>query len=263
MSEGSQGKTEADGRAGRITPGAHLRAELQRLGLDQVAVSKATGVSRQSVNNIINGRQTISRAMAGKLARLTGHSSDYWLSDWFGKARRQPAAPQRIAGLLVNHQIARAVKDGIIGIEPFASRHLRAASIDLTLNPVLTKANGDRVNIGRGKHFVLEPGRAVNVTTLESIELPRDFLGRTGAVAGLCGQGIIASNPFQVEPGFRGRLSFSLFNAGEGPVRLRAYDPVIGLEIIRLGATPDNGRTAACETKLRGTSSSSGSGFHA
>ena len=58
MSAGSRDKARSTLRTGRKNPGAHLRAELRKLGLDQVAVSKATGVSRQSVNNIINGRQT-------------------------------------------------------------------------------------------------------------------------------------------------------------------------------------------------------------
>jgi addiction module HigA family antidote len=73
----------------RSTPGAHLRAEIERLGLDQVAIAEATGVSRQTINNIVNGRQAISRAMAAKLGRLTGRSSDYWLRSRFSRAGRR------------------------------------------------------------------------------------------------------------------------------------------------------------------------------
>ena len=121
---------------GELTPGEHLRAEIERLGLDQVAVSQATGVSRQSINNIVNGRQPISRAMAGKLGRLTGHSSDYWLRASFprtaGAARTSAAASEGEArplgvGIMVNHQIVRAVKDGIIGIDPFDDAHVQPA----------------------------------------------------------------------------------------------------------------------------------------
>lgn len=244
MSAGSRRKAEDDRMAGRVGPGAHLRAELLRLGLDQVAVSKATGVSRQSVNNIVNGRQTISRAMAGKLGRLTGHSSDYWLSESFAEAgtpRRGASTPPRAAGtgLLVNHQITRAVKDGIIGISPFTAKNLRAASIELTLGDVVTVAGGDRVNIGAGKSFVLKPGQAVNATTEETIDLPHDYLGRFGTASRLCSLGIVASNALQVEPGFKGRLSFCLFNAGVSAFRLRALEPIVALEIVRLTATPD------------------------
>ena len=157
MSAGNRDKARADREAGRATPGAHLRAELRRLGLDQVSVSKATGVSRQSVNNIINGRQPISRAMAGKLGRLTGYSSDYWLSESFGEAEslsHADSAARRyaVAGLLVNHQIARAVKDGIIGITPFAAKNLRTASIELTLHASV-RTPGGSIDLARGKAF--------------------------------------------------------------------------------------------------------------
>ena len=244
MSADSRGKAAADNETGRATPGAHLRAELRRLGLDQVAVSKATGVSRQSVNNIINGRQPISRAMAGKLGRLTGHSSDYWLSEWFDETAAAPSAraAQPLAGggaLLVNHQIARAVRDGIIGITPFRPENLRATSIDLTLDEIVTLTGGEQIDIAATDGFVLAPGAAVNASTKETVDLPRDYYGRPGAASALGQHGIIASTDFQIEPGFRGRLSFYLFNAGGEAFPLRAGDPVIGLEIGRLNAMPD------------------------
>lgn len=245
MSADSRGKAKVVSVAGRLTPGAHLRAEIERLGLDQVAVSKATGVSRQSINNIINDRQPISRAMAGKLGRLTGHSSDYWLSEWFPSrsgARASSGLRPRTAGagVLVNHQILRAVKNGIIGIEPFVTQNLQAASINLTLNDVLTTASGDKLHISRERSFALEPGCTVSAATKERIEIPRDYLGRIGAVTRLGSLGIIASGALHIEPGFKGRLHFCLFNAGGGPFHLRPLEPVISLEIMRLGAIPDS-----------------------
>ncbi len=248
MAAHSRGKAKADRDAGHLTPGAHLRAEIQRLGLDQVAVSKATGVSRQSVNNIINGRQPISRAMAGKLGRLTGRSSDYWLSERFSEkagVRTGVNIAARLAGtgVLVNHQIKKAVRDGVIGIEPFAAQHLQAASINLTLNDILTTAGGDRINIGRRNGFLLEPGRSINATTKERIELPRDYLGRIGAVARLADLGILVATAFQIEPGFKGRVSFCLFNATKRSFRLRPQDPALSLEIVRLAAIPDDNAT--------------------
>ena len=88
MSAEFRGNATASVLGDTLAPGEHLRAEIERLGLDQIAVSQATGVSRQTINNIVNGRQPISRAMAGKLGRLTGRSSDYWLRAEFPAARR-------------------------------------------------------------------------------------------------------------------------------------------------------------------------------
>lgn len=223
MSAGSRSKSGIEDQAGRLTPGAHLRAEIERLGLDQVAVSKATGVSRQSVNNIVNGRQTISRAMAGKLGRLTGRSSDYWLGAFFGSdGETRSARETYVSGVLVNHQIIRAVKDGVIRIAPFNANNVRAAAIDLTL----------------GKGLTLTPGAMATARTRERVELPLDYLGRIGIEGSLASDGILATHAFQLEPGFKGEVDICLFNAGKRPLQLRTAQSVISLEIFRLGATP-------------------------
>jgi addiction module HigA family antidote len=223
MSAASRSKSAFVDEAGHLTPGAHLRAEIERLGLDQVVVSKATGVSRQSVNNIVNGRQAISRAMAGKLGRLTGRSSDYWLSAFFaGKGDTRKARETYAGGVLVNHQIIRAIKDGVIGIAPFNTNNVRAAAIDLTL----------------GKGLMLAPGATATARTKERVELPLDYLGRIGIVGPLASDGILATHAFQLEPGFKGEVDICLFNAGKRPLQLRAAQLVISLEIFRLGATP-------------------------
>lgn len=235
MAAGSRGKRDTHSTTQRASPGAHLRAVLKRLGLDQVAVSKATGVSRQSVNNIVNGRQPISRAMAGKLGRLTGHSSDYWLGEWFGESRpprRGSAAP------LVNHEIARAVRKGVIAIEPFAVGHLRTASIDLTLGDDIV-VGGDKVDLAHKKHLSLKPGCALRATTAEIVELPYDYLGRFGAIPRLTDGCIILSGALHIEPGFKGPVRFVLFNAGPAPFPLRLGEPIGTLEVISLSAEPD------------------------
>lgn len=237
MAAGSRGKTDPESTSMRTSPGAHLRAELRRLGLDQVAVSKATGVSRQSVNNVINGRQAISRAMAGKLGRLTGHSSDYWLSEWFGD--NSTPVHTAIGGILVNHQIARAVQDGVIAIEPFVLGHLRAASIDLTLGR-LAAGSGKTIDLTRKGQFALRPGSIVGASTAEVIELPLDYLGRLGGLSQLCASGLVLTAPLQFAPGFKGALSFGLFNAGSTTIALSAGEPVATLEILRLAAAADS-----------------------
>lgn len=76
------------------TPGEHLRAELLHMGMDQATLSVRLDVSRQTVNNIINGRQEISRSIARKLGALTGRTEDYWLRSSFAPAKRAQA-PQK------------------------------------------------------------------------------------------------------------------------------------------------------------------------
>lgn len=237
-----------------LTPGEHLRAEIERLGLDQVAVSQATGVSRQSINNIVNGRQPISRAMAGKLGRLTGHSSDYWLRASFphttpsARAKRAiPETPSRPlgVGILVNHQIVRAVRDGVIGIDPFDEKQVQLASLDLTLDDFVLTTDGEKIDISDGQSFVLRGGHTVSVSTKEWVEFPQDYVGRVGAMASLARTGIMTSHGFQIDPGFKGNLQFCIFNAGAQNFALRGGDPIISVEVVPLSATPAPDENAA------------------
>lgn len=227
-----------------LTPGQHLRAEIERLGLDQVAVRKATGVSRQTINNIVNDRQPISRAMAGKLGRLTGRGSDYWLRASFPAApraerlRKLGAAAWPSGGVLVNYQITQAIKNGIVGVRPFDEANVQLASIDLTLGDSLITGEGKKINIGAGQRFALEHNGAVSVSTREAIELPQDYVGRVGAIATLARQGIFTSACLQVAPGFRGHLQFCVFNCGRGDIALCGGMPIVSLEISSLGVTP-------------------------
>lgn len=227
-----------------MTPGQHLRAEIERLGLDQVAVRKATGVSRQTINNIVNDRQPISRAMAGKLARLTGHSSDYWLRASFatppqaGRAGKRGVDGRPFGGVLVNFQITQAVKGGIIGIRPFDEANVLPASIDLTLGDHLITTDGKTIDIGGGQRFTLKGNRLVNVSTKEWIELPQDYIGRVGANESLAKRGLFSSAAFQIAPGFSGHLQFCLFNAGTKTIELRGGMPIVSVELVPLRVAP-------------------------
>jgi dCTP deaminase len=230
---------------GELTPGQHLRAEIERLGLDQVAVRKATGVSRQTINNIVNDRQPISRAMAGKLGRLTGRGSDYWLRASFSLAPHADHPAKSRAGLrlfgggvLVNYQIMHAIKNGIIGVDPFDEANVQLASVDLTLGDFLITAEGKKIHIGGGQRFTLKSNRAVNVSTKERIELPLDYVGRVGVITSLAKNGIFTSVGFQIAPGFSGHLQFCIFNSGKENIELRSGMPIVSIEIISLSVIP-------------------------
>ena len=245
-----------------MTPGDYLRAEIERLGIVQGAVAEATNVSRQTINNIINGRQPISRAMAAKLGRFTGRSSDFWLRSHFHDAgANRPlhladgseigrTAEQRTdvrpSSILVNHQIIRAVRDGVIVIQPFDREHVQPASVDLTLDDFIITAAGRTIDISGGQGFVLQGGETVNVRTRELLEFPVDYVGRVGAMTRMAKFGIIMSHGFQVDPGFSGHLQFCLFNAGGHPFELRSGEPIVSLEIMPLASAPSpNARASA------------------
>lgn len=63
-----------------VHPGSIVRrACLDPLGLTVTAAAKGLGVTRQALNNVVNGKAAISPEMAVRLAKAFGSRSETWL----------------------------------------------------------------------------------------------------------------------------------------------------------------------------------------
>ncbi len=61
-------------------PGLHVRHDcLEPLGLSVTAGAKALGVTRQALNNLVNGKSGVSPEMAVRLSKAFGGSPEVWL----------------------------------------------------------------------------------------------------------------------------------------------------------------------------------------
>ena len=60
-------------------PGLFIRDYLKPRGLSITAVARALGVSRQALNNVINGQSAISPEMAIRLDKAFGGGAETWL----------------------------------------------------------------------------------------------------------------------------------------------------------------------------------------
>ena len=64
-----------------IHPGEMLREDfLPDYGLTVSGLARAVGVSRQTVNQLLRERRSLSPEMALRLSRLFGNSSEFWLN---------------------------------------------------------------------------------------------------------------------------------------------------------------------------------------
>ncbi len=64
-----------------IHPGEMLREDfLPDYGLTVSALAEALGVSRQTVNELLRERRTVSPEMALRLSRLFGNSPEFWIN---------------------------------------------------------------------------------------------------------------------------------------------------------------------------------------
>lgn len=62
-------------------PGEMLREDfMSEYGLTVTSLAKALGTTRQTVNELLRERRTVTPAMALKLSRLFGNTPEFWLN---------------------------------------------------------------------------------------------------------------------------------------------------------------------------------------
>jgi dCTP deaminase len=118
---------------------------------------------------------------------------------------------------LSDREIATAIKTGQLSILPRIAK-LNPAGVDLRVDD----------------NLFLGPGQQRLAATAERVELSENILGILHIRSSLAREGVIASLAL-VDPGFRGQLTVSLYNAGDRSVRLRKGERFIQLSLFRLG----------------------------
>jgi dCTP deaminase len=76
-----------------------------------------------------------------------------------------------------------------------------------------------------GEAFAIPPGQFAYLQTDEIVSVPPDALAFISIRARVKWKGLINVSGFHVDPGFRGRLTFAVFNAGPSPIHLRRGEP--------------------------------------
>lgn len=64
-----------------VSPGSVLRTEIEEaLGISQEQLATAMGVSRLTINEIVNEKRTVTAEMALKLSKALGTDPRFWLN---------------------------------------------------------------------------------------------------------------------------------------------------------------------------------------
>lgn len=80
--------------------------------------------------------------------------------------------------------------------------------------------NKPKTKLDPGDGFMVPPGQFGFILTEEEIRVPADALAFISIRAGYKFAGLVNVSGFHVDPGFAGKLLFSVFNAGPNPVHL-------------------------------------------
>jgi len=118
---------------------------------------------------------------------------------------------------LSDKEITTAIKTGQLRIQPSIAR-LNPAGVDLRTH----------------SSIMLRPKEQKLAATFERVEFSETLVGILHIRSSLAREGVIASLAL-VDPGFKGQLTVSLYNAGDRPVRIKKGERFIQMSLLRLG----------------------------
>lgn len=104
------------------------------------------------------------------------------------------------------------------------------ASYDLRLGKeVFVTPEKEPRQLQKGQTLNIEPGQFAVLTTEEYLEMPEDLLGFITVRFTYKSKGLVNISGFHVDPGFKGKLIFSVYNTGPTTVTLRHGDIVFSI----------------------------------
>lgn len=117
---------------------------------------------------------------------------------------------------------------------------IQPSSLDLSIGRIFLPVEEDgtdervtdepSVSLGQGETAVVE--------TLEYLNLPRSVAAIGFPPANVSRDGLLMTNPGHVDPGFSGRLKFTVINLGKKPIELASAKPICTLLFFSI-ETPD------------------------
>ena len=159
--------------------------------------------------------------------------------------------------VLSDHTIKEEIAAGRLVIEPLDPTFIQPASVDIRLDRKFLVFRNNRrpfidvrqdtsdltelVEVTENNPFILHPNEFVLGSTLESVTLPNDLVGRLEGKSSLGRLGLlIHSTAGYVDPGWQGHLTLELSNVANLPITLY-YGMKIGqISFLRLTAPADN-----------------------
>ena len=115
-------------------------------------------------------------------------------------------------------------------IDPFVPERVDCAAYTLSIGPEIYVSPNDQAadpttvtvrKLNEGDSFTIPPGQFAFLITEEIVSVPADALAFISIRAKTKFRGLVNVSGFHVDPGFRGQLTFAVFNAGPVPIHLK------------------------------------------
>ena len=118
-----------------------------------------------------------------------------------------------------------------------ARSRIQPASVDLTIGDIfLPEMNQDQDGSLQKplKFHRLRSGHTAIVQTEEKLDLPSDLAAIGFPPSSVSSQGLLMTNPGHVDPGYKGRMKFTVINMGRESFSLKTGDIIVTLLFFRL-----------------------------
>ena len=115
-------------------------------------------------------------------------------------------------------------------IDPFLPERVDCAAYTLAIGPEVYVSPNDQAadpttvtvrKLSDGEAFTIPPGQFAFLLTEEVVSVPADALAFISIRAKTKFRGLVNVSGFHVDPGYRGQLTFAVFNAGPVPIHLK------------------------------------------
>lgn len=112
-------------------------------------------------------------------------------------------------------------------ITPYREERVRNCAYELALGDQVFVTGADKAKrrIATGTQITIPPGQFANLLTEEAVSIPNDALGLISMKFTLKQPGLVNVSGFHVDPGYTGKLLFSVFNAGPQSVPITRDTP--------------------------------------
>lgn len=120
-------------------------------------------------------------------------------------------------------------------IEPFAVDRVDGAAYTLSIGPEIYVSPNDHAadpttvtirKLSDAEAFTIPPGQFAFLLTEEIVSVPASALAFISIRARTKFRGLVNVSGFHVDPGYRGQLTFAVFNAGPVPIHLKRGQPI-------------------------------------
>lgn len=128
-------------------------------------------------------------------------------------------------------------------IEPFDSERIVNCSYELSMGPeaYVTSSDTKKRQVLADKEQVLIPsGQFAHLLTEEHITVPLTAIGLISIKSKYKLSGLVNVSGFHVDPGYKGRLVFSVYNAGTSAIIITKGVPIFLLWLSTLEGTTDD-----------------------